>query len=74
MLLDPVYSDKGMAGLIDLCRKGFFGKGQNIVFVHTGGSTALYGYKSDFLRPESRAAACVQILEVPVTLIARPDE
>jgi L-cysteate sulfo-lyase len=48
ILLDPVYSGKGMAGLIDLCRQGFFKKGQNIVFVHTGGSVALYGYMDAF--------------------------
>jgi L-cysteate sulfo-lyase len=48
ILLDPVYSGKGMAGLIDLCRKGFFHKGQNVVFVHTGGAVALYGYMQTF--------------------------
>jgi L-cysteate sulfo-lyase len=48
LLLDPVYSGKGMAGLIDLCRKGHFKKGQNVVFLHTGGSVALYGYMHAF--------------------------
>jgi L-cysteate sulfo-lyase len=48
ILLDPVYSGKGMAGLIDLCRKGHFKKGDNIVFLHTGGSVALYGYMDAF--------------------------
>ena len=48
ILLDPVYSGKGMAGLIDLCRKGHFKKGQNVVFLHTGGSVALYGYLHAF--------------------------
>ena len=48
ILLDPVYSGKGMAGLIDLCRKGHFKKGQNVVFLHTGGSVALYGYMHAF--------------------------
>ncbi|AGT10773.1 D-cysteate sulfo-lyase [Paracoccus aminophilus] len=43
ILLDPVYSAKGAAGLIDLCRKGQF-KGQRVVFLHTGGSAALFGY------------------------------
>lgn len=45
ILLDPVYSGKGMAGLIDLVRHGHFRKGQNIVFVHTGGSAGLFGYR-----------------------------
>jgi len=48
ILLDPVYSGKGMAGLIDLCRKGYFKKGQNVVFLHTGGAVALYGYMDAF--------------------------
>lgn len=44
ILLDPVYSGKGAAGLIDLVRKGMFTKGQRIVFLHTGGAVALTGY------------------------------
>jgi L-cysteate sulfo-lyase len=48
ILLDPVYSGKGMAGLIDLCRKGYFRKGDNVVFLHTGGSVALFGYMNAF--------------------------
>ena len=57
ILLDPVYSGKGMAGLIDLARKGFFRKGQNVVFVHTGGSAALFGYVSSFALDDASAAA-----------------
>lgn len=48
ILLDPVYSGKGADGLIDLVRKGFFKKGQNIVFLHTGGSAGLFGYEHAF--------------------------
>ncbi len=48
ILLDPVYSGKGMAGLIDLCRKGHFKKGENIVFLHTGGAVALFSYMDAF--------------------------
>jgi L-cysteate sulfo-lyase len=48
ILLDPVYTGKGMAGLIDLIRKGHFRKGQNIVFVHTGGAVGLFGYMDAF--------------------------
>ncbi len=47
-LLDPVYSGKGMAGLIDLIRKGVIGAGQRVVFLHTGGSVGLYGYQGFF--------------------------
>ena len=37
-----------MAGFLDLIRKGRFTKGQNVVFVHTGGSVGLFGYVDDF--------------------------
>ena len=46
ILLDPVYSGKGMAGFIDLIRRGHFSKNENIVFLHTGGSTALFAYRN----------------------------
>ena len=48
ILLDPVYSGKGMAGLIDLVRQGFYRRDENIVFIHTGGAQALSGYRSLF--------------------------
>jgi D-cysteine desulfhydrase len=48
ILLDPVYTGKAVAGLISLVRQGYFKKQSNILFVHTGGSPALYVY-SDYL-------------------------
>ncbi len=48
ILLDPVYSGKAMSGLIDLVRKGYFKEGSNILFLHTGGSPALYAYLDCF--------------------------
>lgn len=48
ILLDPVYSGKGAAGLIDLIRKGHFTRGQRIVFLHTGGAAGLFGYRATF--------------------------
>lgn len=48
ILLDPVYSGKGGAGLIDLIRKGQFAKGQRVVFLHTGGAIGLTGYTHEF--------------------------
>ena len=48
ILLDPVYSGKAMSGLIDLVRKGYFKEGANILFLHTGGSPALYAYLDSF--------------------------
>ena len=47
ILLDPCYSAKGAAGLIDLARKGEF-KDQRIVFLHTGGNMGLAGYDFAF--------------------------
>ncbi len=44
LLFDPVYSGKGLAGMIDLIRKGKFEDASNIVFLHTGGSAALFAY------------------------------
>jgi len=51
ILLDPVYSGKGFAGLIDLIRKGHFKKGENVVFLHTGGSVSLFAYPKIFGLP-----------------------
>ena len=48
ILLDPVYSGKAAAGLIDLVRNRFFNKGSNILFLHTGGSPALFAYMESF--------------------------
>jgi D-cysteine desulfhydrase family pyridoxal phosphate-dependent enzyme len=52
ILLDPVYTGRAMAGLIDLIRKGEFGKDETIVFWHTGGSTALFAYAEQLLEGE----------------------
>ena len=48
ILLDPVYSGKAMAGLIDLVRKDYFPEGSNVLFLHTGGSPALFAYLDTF--------------------------
>jgi len=48
LLLDPVYTGKAMAGLIDLVRGGRFGDDQTVVFLHTGGSAALSAYPDLF--------------------------
>lgn len=51
LLFDPVYSGKGLDGLIDQVRKGYFDGMNNIVFLHTGGSAALFGYPDTFGLP-----------------------
>jgi D-cysteine desulfhydrase len=55
ILLDPVYTGKAMAGMIDLSRKGFFNKGERVLFLHTGGSPALYAYMKAILGEENVA-------------------
>ncbi len=57
ILLDPVYSGKGAAGLIDLVRKGTFAGDENIVFLHTGGGVALFGYTAAFEYDAPKMAA-----------------
>ncbi len=44
VLVDPVYTGRAMAGLIDLIRAGEFKPGQNVLFWHTGGTPALFAY------------------------------
>ena len=48
ILLDPVYTGKTMAGMIDLINKGYFKDKKNILFLHTGGSAALFAYTESF--------------------------
>jgi D-cysteine desulfhydrase len=49
ILMDPVYTGKAIAGLIDLVRKGYFTKEENVLFIHTGGSPALQVYMAEIL-------------------------
>ncbi len=51
ILHDPVYAGKAFAGLIDLVRKWYFKQGENIVFLHTGGSVSLFAYPGIFDPP-----------------------
>jgi D-cysteine desulfhydrase family pyridoxal phosphate-dependent enzyme len=44
ILLDPVYTGKAMAGLLDLVRRGTIGAGETVLFWHTGGIPALFAY------------------------------
>jgi L-cysteate sulfo-lyase len=48
LILDPVYSGKGLAGLIALIRDGRWTSDQDIVFIHTGGAPALFAYRHLF--------------------------
>ncbi|MYF69917.1 MAG: pyridoxal-phosphate dependent enzyme, partial [Proteobacteria bacterium] len=49
VFLDPVYTGKCMAGLVNLVRKGIVDRDETVVFIHTGGSPALFAYEKDDL-------------------------
>jgi D-cysteine desulfhydrase family pyridoxal phosphate-dependent enzyme len=48
LVLDPVYTGKAMSGLIDMVAEGRFADGRDLVFLHTGGSPALFAYPDRF--------------------------
>lgn len=48
LLLDPVYTGKAMAGLMDLCAQGVIAPGSRLLFLHTGGSQGLFAYREIF--------------------------
>jgi 1-aminocyclopropane-1-carboxylate deaminase/D-cysteine desulfhydrase-like pyridoxal-dependent ACC family enzyme len=50
ILLDPIYSGKAMAALIDDIRSGRRKSGEAVVFIHTGGTPALFAYSEDLAR------------------------
>lgn len=52
LLFDPVYSGKGLAGMLDLVKSGHFAGANNIVFLHTGGVAGLFGY-ADILKTDT---------------------
>lgn len=45
IFLDPVYTGKALVALVDLVKKGYFQKENNLVFFHTGGTAALFPNK-----------------------------
>ncbi|MGH7880142.1 MAG: pyridoxal-phosphate dependent enzyme, partial [Candidatus Binataceae bacterium] len=51
ILLDPVYTGKAMAGLIDLLARGALKAARDVVFLHTGGAPALFAYRTSFRAP-----------------------
>jgi D-cysteine desulfhydrase len=52
LLLDPVYTGRAAAGLLDLIRRRKFGKRESVLFWHTGGQPALFADKYADLIPE----------------------
>jgi L-cysteate sulfo-lyase len=49
ILLDPVYTGKAMAGLIDDARHGRLGAKDQVVFIHTGGTPAVFAYRNELM-------------------------
>ena len=47
LFLDPVYTSKGFAALIDYVKKGIIKKGENVIFILTGGSPAVFAYNEE---------------------------
>ncbi|MDQ2744184.1 MAG: pyridoxal-phosphate dependent enzyme, partial [Chloroflexota bacterium] len=49
IILDPVYTGKAMAGLIAHMREGTVQPGDTVVFLHTGGTPALFAYNHELV-------------------------
>jgi len=49
IILDPVYTGKAMSGLVDLIKNGYFKKDDHVVFIHTGGTPALFVYRNELM-------------------------
>jgi D-cysteine desulfhydrase family pyridoxal phosphate-dependent enzyme len=56
LLLDPVYTAKAFTGLVDLVYKGYFRRGEDVIFVHSGGTPALFVYREKLLEHLDRQA------------------
>ena len=52
LLFDPVYSGKGLDGLINMVKAGFFDDAKDVVFLHTGGAAALFAYETQLAAAE----------------------
>jgi 1-aminocyclopropane-1-carboxylate deaminase/D-cysteine desulfhydrase-like pyridoxal-dependent ACC family enzyme len=50
IILDPVYTSKGFAALIDYVTKGIIKKGESVIFMFTGGSPAVFAYSEEISR------------------------
>ncbi|KAJ1623511.1 tryptophan synthase beta subunit-like PLP-dependent enzyme [Pavlovales sp. CCMP2436] len=57
ILLDPVYTGKAAAGLLDLVRSGELGAGKRVLFLHTGGAPSLFHYQPIHYPPTPPAPA-----------------
>jgi len=49
IMLDPIYTGRAMAGLVNLIGQRHFEKDDNVVFIHTGGTPTLFPYRGEFI-------------------------
>jgi 1-aminocyclopropane-1-carboxylate deaminase/D-cysteine desulfhydrase-like pyridoxal-dependent ACC family enzyme len=54
ILLDPVYTAKAMAGLIGHLQNGRLGRDEPVIFLHSGGTPALFSYAEELATPLNR--------------------
>ncbi|MEX1020785.1 MAG: pyridoxal-phosphate dependent enzyme [Litorilinea sp.] len=47
VFLDPVYTSKGVSGMVDLIRKGVIGADQTVIYIHTGGLPINFAYSKE---------------------------
>jgi len=52
IILDPVYTGKAMACLVDYVRQGRIGRDENVLFLHTGGAAGLFAFAEEIARLE----------------------
>lgn len=55
LLLDPVYTGKSFAGMLDLIERGALGKEEPVIFLHTGGMPALFAFDNLHIKGGSAA-------------------
>jgi len=57
LILDPVYTGKALAGAIDHIRRGVFTPGDKLLFIHTGGTPALFAYGDALIADNDKTAS-----------------
>ena len=57
LLLDPVYTGRAMAGLLDMIAQDEFSKEETVLFWHTGGTASLFAHADTLLQSTSQSAA-----------------
>ena len=62
LLLDPVYTGRAAAGMINLIRNGFFKKDETVLFLHTGGQPALFANEYRTAQVRDKCAAVISAL------------